>query len=53
MNTTPAIRHFSPPMKTMFSNMLEFYDQKEHKKALSNSEKILEKYPDHPETVAF
>jgi N-alpha-acetyltransferase 15/16, NatA auxiliary subunit len=33
--------------------MLNLYDNKQFKQSLKNAELVLEKYPDHPETLAM
>jgi hypothetical protein len=37
----------------MFTEMLNFYDEKLYDKGMSNCKKILEKHPAHPETLAM
>jgi peptide alpha-N-acetyltransferase len=39
--------------KNLFNQMLQFYDNKQFKQSLRNAEQVLEKYPDHPETLAM
>ncbi len=39
--------------KNLFNQMLQFYDNKLFKQSLRNCEQVLEKHPDHPETLAM
>ena len=44
---------FKQREKNLFNQMLSLYDNKQFKQSLKNAEQVLEKYPDHPETLAM
>lgn len=48
-----ATDSFKNREKNLFNQMLSFYDNKLFKQSLRNAEQVLEKYPDHPETLAM
>jgi len=37
----------------LFKNVVKHYEMKQYKKAIKNADKILEKYPNHGETLAM
>ena len=49
-NATDAFKNRE---KNLFNQMLQFYDNKQFKQSLRNAEQVLEKHPDHPETLAM
>ena len=44
---------FKQKEKNLFNQMLTLYDNKQFKQSLKNAELVLEKHPDHPETLAM
>ncbi len=44
---------FKQREKNLFNQMLQLYDNKQFKQSFKNSELVLEKHPDHPETQAM
>ncbi|CDW89756.1 n-alpha-acetyltransferase auxiliary subunit-like [Stylonychia lemnae] len=52
-STALATANFKSKEKSLFTQMLNFYDNKQFKQSLRNADQILEKHPDHPETLAM
>jgi peptide alpha-N-acetyltransferase len=54
MSSKPtATDGFKQKEKSLFNQVLSLYDNKQFKQSLKNCEFVLEKHPDHPETLAM
>ena len=53
MATTNATAGLATKERNLFNQMLQHYDNKLYKQGLKNCELILQKHPDHPESLAM